>query len=107
MGELIGLVEVGVVSESAAKTVLVVLAEDGGNPSDIIEARGLAQERDLGQLTDWVTEVLSKHSEEVGRYRNGESRILGYLVGQVMNSSGGAADPRIVRDLLIDYLNDS
>lgn len=107
MGELIGLVEVGVVSESAAKTVLVILAEDGGNPSDIIEARGLAQERDLGQLTDWVTEVLSKHSEEVGRYRNGESRILGYLVGQVMNSSGGAADPRIVRDLLIDYLNDS
>ena len=107
MGELIRLVERGVVSESAAKTVMVILVEDGGSPSDIIEARGLAQERDLGQLTDWVTEVLAKYPEEVSRYRDGELKILGYLVGQVMNSSGGAADPKIVRNLLIDYLNDS
>ena len=102
---LIGLIERGVVSESAAKSVLVILAQEGGNPSDIIEERGLRQERDIGQLTSWVTEALAKHSEEVARYRGGESRILGYLVGQVMNSSGGAADPRLARDLLIKQLS--
>ena len=102
---LIGLIERGVVSESAAKSVLVILAQEGGNPSDIIEERGLTQERDIGQLTSWVTEALAKHSEEVARYRGGESRILGYLVGQVMNSSGGAADPRLARDLLIKQLS--
>ena len=102
---LIGLIERGVVSESAAKSVLVILAQEGGSPSDIIEARGLMQERDIGQLTSWVTEVLAKHSEEVSRYRGGESKILGYLVGQVMHSSGGTADPRLVRDLLIEQLS--
>ena len=102
---LIGLIERGVVSESAAKSVLIILAQEGGNPSDIIEERGLRQERDIGQLTSWVTEALAKHSEEVARYRGGESRILGYLVGQVMNSSGGAADPRLARDLLIKQLS--
>ena len=102
---LIGLIERGIVSESAAKSVLVILAQEGGNPSDIIEERGLIQERDIGQLTSWVTEVLAKHSEEVARYRGGESRILGYLVGQVMNKSGGAADPRLARDLLIKQMS--
>ena len=63
------------------------------------------QERDIGQLTSWVTEVLAKHSEEVSRYRGGESKILGYLVGQVMHSSRGTADPRLVRDLLIEQLS--
>ena len=102
---LIGLIERGIVSESAAKSVLVILAQEGGNPSDIIEDQGLTQERDIGQLTSWVTEVLAKHSEEVARYRGGESRILGYLVGQVMNKSGGAADPRLARDLLIKQMS--
>ena len=102
---LIGLIERGIVSESAAKSVLVILAQEGGNPSDIIEEQGLIQERDIGQLTSWVTEVLAKHSEEVARYRGGESRILGYLVGQVMNDSGGAADPRLARDLLIKQMS--
>ena len=102
---LIGLIERGIVSESAAKSVLVILAQEGGNPSDIIEDQGLTQERDIGQLTSWVTEVLAKHSEEVARYRGGESRILGYLVGQVMNNSGGAADPRLARDLLIKQMS--
>ena len=102
---LIGLIERGIVSESAAKSVLVILAQEGGNPSDIIEEQGLTQERDIGQLTSWVTEVLAKHSEEVARYRGGESRILGYLVGQVMNKSGGAADPRLARDLLITQMS--
>ena len=102
---LIGLIERGIVSESAAKSVLVILAQEGGNPSDIIEEQGFIQERDIGQLTSWVTEVLAKHSEEVARYRGGESRILGYLVGQVMNNSGGAADPRLARDLLIKQMS--
>ena len=102
---LIGLIEGGIVSESAAKSVLVILAQEGGNPSDIIEEQGLIQERDIGQLTSWVTEVLAKYSEEVARYRGGESRILGYLVGQVMNKSGGAADPRLARDLLIKQMS--
>jgi aspartyl-tRNA(Asn)/glutamyl-tRNA(Gln) amidotransferase subunit B len=101
---LIGLIERGVVSESAAKSVLVILAQEGGSPSDIIEARGLMQEQDIGRLTSWVTEVLAKRSEEVARYRGGESKILGYLVGQVMQSSGGTADPRLARDLLIKQL---
>ena len=63
------------------------------------------QERDPGQLTSWVTEVLSKHSEEAARYLSGESKILGYLVGQVMHRSGGAADPRLARELLIKQLS--
>jgi len=102
---LLGLIERGIVSESAAKSVLVILAQEGGDPSDIIEERGLIQERDIGQITSWVTGVLAKHSEEVARYRGGESRILGYLVGQVMNDSGGAADPRLARDLLIKQMS--
>jgi aspartyl-tRNA(Asn)/glutamyl-tRNA(Gln) amidotransferase subunit B len=104
LAELIGLVANGTVSDSAAKVVLAAVAEEGGSPAAIIAERGLTQVRDDSQLEAWVAEVLASHADEVGRYRAGESRLLGFLMGQVMKRSEGKADPRRVNALLKDAL---
>ena len=104
LGELIGLVADGTVSDGAAKKVLAIVAEEGGRPKEIVEARGLTQVRDDDQLADWVSEVVQEHADEVGRYRGGETRLLGFLMGQVMKRSGGKADPRRVNELLREAL---
>ncbi|MDH3205252.1 MAG: Asp-tRNA(Asn)/Glu-tRNA(Gln) amidotransferase subunit GatB [Gemmatimonadota bacterium] len=104
LGELIGLVADGTVSDGAAKKVLTILAEDGGSPKAIVEAQGLTQVRDDDQLAGWVSEVVEELTDEVTRYREGETRLLGFLMGQVMKRSGGKADPRRVNELLRDAL---
>jgi aspartyl-tRNA(Asn)/glutamyl-tRNA(Gln) amidotransferase subunit B len=104
LGELIGMVGDGTVSDTVAKKVLAIVAEEGGSPSEIVEAQGLTQVRDDSQLTDWVREVVQAHSDEAGRYRGGETRLLGFLMGQVMRRSAGKADPRRVNELLREAL---
>ena len=105
IGEVIGLVQDGTISAGVAKTVLDAVAEGEGSPSEIVAARGLEQVRDGGLLEAWVLEVLAEYPEESARYRGGEERLLGFLVGQVMRRSHGKADPRQVNTLLRDELN--
>jgi aspartyl-tRNA(Asn)/glutamyl-tRNA(Gln) amidotransferase subunit B len=104
LASLIGLVADGTVSDGGAKKVLPVLARDGGEPRAIVESLGLVQVRDEGQLSAWVEDVLGEHSAEADRYRSGEKKILGFLMGQVMKKSRGQADPRRVNELLVDRL---
>jgi aspartyl-tRNA(Asn)/glutamyl-tRNA(Gln) amidotransferase subunit B len=104
LGELIALVADGTVSESAAKKVLGILAEEGGSPTEIVEGLGLRQVRDDDRLGSWVEAVVAEHADEASRYRAGETRLLGFLVGQVMRRSGGKADPRRVNELLRETL---
>jgi aspartyl-tRNA(Asn)/glutamyl-tRNA(Gln) amidotransferase subunit B len=103
--DLIGLVLDGTVSEGGAKKVLAAIAEQGGEPRAVVQAMGLLQVRDEGQLLSWVDATLESHPAEADRYRGGEKKILGFLMGQVMKRSKGQADPRRVNELLVGRLD--
>jgi aspartyl-tRNA(Asn)/glutamyl-tRNA(Gln) amidotransferase subunit B len=98
--ELLSLLDEGVVSDGAAKKVLGFLAGEGGSAREIVEREGLVQVRDSAQLDRWVAEVVAGHPDEVARYRGGEKKLLGFLMGRVMGASKGQADPRQVNELL-------
>jgi aspartyl-tRNA(Asn)/glutamyl-tRNA(Gln) amidotransferase subunit B len=100
LAEVIGLVVDGTISEASGKTVLAVVASEGGSPAEIVKARGLTQVRDEGQLETWVRSVIDEHPSEVARFRGGEAKLVGFFVGQVMKRSGGKADPKRVSELL-------
>jgi aspartyl-tRNA(Asn)/glutamyl-tRNA(Gln) amidotransferase subunit B len=104
VAELLALVDGGTLSQAAAKKVLGVLAEEGGRPADVVDRLGLAQVRDDAQLEAWVDEVLVEHPDEAERYREGEARLVGFFVGQVMRRSGGKADPKRVNELVQEKL---
>jgi aspartyl-tRNA(Asn)/glutamyl-tRNA(Gln) amidotransferase subunit B len=103
--EVIGLVRGGTVSRQAAKRVLAELAT---HPADaalaIAERLGLLQVSDTGAIDGWVRETLAAHPNEVARYRAGETKLLGFLVGQVMKRSRGKADPKAVNAALAKAL---
>jgi aspartyl-tRNA(Asn)/glutamyl-tRNA(Gln) amidotransferase subunit B len=65
-----------------------------------MERLGLSQVRDAGEISDWVEAVVREHPGPVAQYREGRTKALGFLVGEVMKRSGGRADPRQARDLL-------
>jgi len=100
LAKLIGLVSGGTVSNTAAKRIFALMLESGHAPAAIAEREGLVQVRDAGELERWVDEVLAENPREAERFRAGEKKLLGVLVGQVMKKSKGRADPRAVNQLL-------
>jgi glutaminyl-tRNA synthetase len=99
-GRLVGLVESGTISTAGGKEVLAELIEQGGDPAEIVLRRNLRQVKDAGTLGPIVDKVLADNAEAVARYKAGKTGLLGFLVGQVMKASGGAASPEKVQELL-------
>ena len=100
LSRLLALVRDGAVSAVTAKSVLAEMARTGEGPRSIVDREGLAQERGDAVLEEWVAQAIGAHPDEVARYRGGERRLLGFLIGQVMRASGRKADPRRVNQLL-------
>ena len=100
LARLIELVRDGFVSNTAGKKIFAAMVETGDPPARIAEREGLVQVRDASELEKWVDEVLAENPGEAKRFRDGEKKLLGVLVGQVMKKSKGRADPRRVNQLL-------
>ncbi len=90
----------GRLSASAAKEVLGWVLAGEGSPEEVAEARDLVQMSDAGELQGIVDYVLAENPEAVAKLAEGDEKVLGYLVGQVMKASGGKADPKLARELL-------
>lgn len=97
---LIVLVDEARVTATAGREILGVLLTRGGSAEEIMNARGLERVSDTGALEALVAKVLDAHPEEQARYRAGEQKLIGFLVGRVMRESGGSADAAQVRALL-------
>ena len=71
-----------------------------GGPRVVAEARDLIQIEDFGALEAAVDDALAAHADEPARLRDGDQKLVGFFVGQVMRATGGKADPRKVTDLI-------
>ncbi len=100
LADLMGLVDDGTVSGTMGRTVLGQMADSGKTARQIIETEGLTQVQDSDELNAWVEAVIEENSEEVERYRSGETRLIGYFVGQTMQKSRGRADPKALSALI-------
>ena len=105
LAALVGLVREGTVSHQAAKRVYAEMAQSpDGDPASVAERLGLVQVSDEGALGTWVDEVLAANPAEVARYKEGEAKLMGFFVGQVMKKSKGKADPKRVQPVLAEKL---
>ncbi|MDD9999198.1 MAG: Asp-tRNA(Asn)/Glu-tRNA(Gln) amidotransferase GatCAB subunit B, partial [Rhodospirillaceae bacterium] len=100
LASLLDRVADGTLSGRMGKDVLEALWNGEGSVDEIIEARGLRQISDAGAIEALVDQVIEGHPEQVAQFRGGRTRVIGYLVGQVMKASRGQADPRQVNEIL-------
>ncbi len=105
LAELVALIDGQAVSGKAAKQVFAAMLEDGGNPADIVERLGLRQVADANQIEPVVDAVIAADPENVRLYREGKTNLLGFFVSQVMKSTRGKANPRLVNELLRSKLD--
>ena len=104
LAQIIALVKGGTVSHQAAKRVFAEVAAKGGDPRTIAESLGLIQVADTNVVAGWVTDVLGAHATEVARYKKGETKLMAFLLGQVMRASKGKADPKLAQRVLEEKL---
>ncbi|RTZ98467.1 MAG: Asp-tRNA(Asn)/Glu-tRNA(Gln) amidotransferase GatCAB subunit B [Deltaproteobacteria bacterium] len=100
LGRLLQMVEKGKISGKIAKTVFAEIAATGSSPEKIVKEKGLVQVSDASALEAIVDQVLTDSPTQVADYKNGKTQIIGYFVGQVMKSTRGQANPKMVNDIL-------
>lgn len=104
LARLLALVADDKISTTAARTVLGVLASEGGDPTAIVERLGLRQIDDTAGLAPAVDAVIAEHADKAEAYRAGRTGLLGFFIGQVIARTGGRANPERVRELLSERL---
>ncbi len=88
----------------AAKDILVILTNEGGDPENIANEKGLLQKNDEGELKAIVEKVIAANEKVAEEYRAGKENALQFLMGQVMKESKGSANPGVVISLLKQIL---
>ncbi len=105
IAQIVQLIDSGAISSKIAKQVFDEVFKTGKEPKQIVEEKGLKQVSDEGEIRKIVEEVLSNHPEEVKRYREGNTKLMGFFVGQVMKATKGKANPKLVNKILSEFLN--
>lgn len=100
LGALTRLIDEGAITATIAKEVFAEMCQTGSNPGAIVERRGLRQVADPATITPVIDGVIAANRDKAEQYRAGKTGLLGFFVGQVMQATGGKANPQLVRELL-------
>ena len=99
LGGLVDLISAGTISGKIAKDLFEILWTEGGDPAEIVEARGMKQVTDTGAIEKAVDEIVAANPDKVEQAKAKPS-MIGWFVGQVMKATGGKANPAAVNDIL-------
>ncbi len=100
LAELLKLIDDDTISGKMAKDILEQAYDSKKSPKEIVEEQGVAQVNDESTLSAVVEQVMEAHPKEVEKCKAGKTKILGFLVGQVMKATKGQANPKKVNELL-------
>ncbi len=100
LADLVIRIQDNTLSSSLAKEVFQAIWSTDESVEEVIACRGLRQVSDANALMALVQDVIGTHPAQVAQIKNGELKVIGFLVGQVMKLSKGKADPRQVNELL-------
>ena len=99
LGAIVDLIKDGTVSGKIAKDLFDIVWTEGGNPREIVEARGLVQVTDMGAIETAVDAVIAANPDKAEQAKQ-KPALAGWFVGQVMKATGGKASPQAVNALI-------
>jgi len=103
LGQILDMLKEEVISGKIAKDVFEIAYNEGGEPREIVESRGMKQVTDTGAIEALVDEVIAANPDKVEQAK-AKPTMIGWFVGQVMKASQGKANPQAVNALLKDKL---
>jgi aspartyl-tRNA(Asn)/glutamyl-tRNA(Gln) amidotransferase subunit B len=93
------------ISGKIAKDVFRLMWDEKRSVDEIIKDQGLEQMTDIGALELVIDEIIAKNLNQVEQFKNGNTKLLGFFVGQVMKATQGKANPKQVNQILNDRLS--
>ncbi len=100
LAELIKTLDAGKINNNQAKEVLVEMFNSGKSAGEIIKEKGFEQISDSWAIEKIVDEIIANNQNQVVAYKNGNEKLFGFFVGQVMKASQGKANPKVVNEIL-------
>lgn len=104
IAELVKMVDDETISNKIAKQVFEEMVKSGEAPKQIVEAKGLVQISDPSAILPIIDEVMAKNPDNVDKFKAGNTKLLGFFVGQVLKATGGKANPQVVNELVAEKL---
>ena len=101
---LAGLLAGDAITFAQAREVLDAIDGTDDDPEKVVDARGMRQVSDTGALEPIVDEVLARCPDQAQQYRDGNKKVVGFLVGQCMKASKGKGNPKLFNQLLTKKL---
>ena len=92
------------ISSKQAKEVFAAIVDEDKDPAVIVEERGMKQVSDTGAIEAVVDEVIAAHPDEAARYKEGETKLIGFFVGQCMKQMRGQGNPKMINQILAKKL---
>ena len=105
LSELIKKISDNTISGKIAKDVFKLMWEGKGSVEAIIEEQGFTQMTDISALEMVIDEIIGNNAQQVEQFKAGNSKLLGFFVGQVMKATNGKANPKQVNQILNDKLS--
>jgi glutaminyl-tRNA synthetase len=105
IAELIQMVDDETISNKIAKQIFEEMAQTGKSPTKIVEAKGLVQISDPAVILPIIHEIIAKNLDNVEKFKAGNTKLLGFFVGQVLKATNGKANPQVVNELVAQQLN--
>jgi len=93
-----------VISNKIAKEVFEIMAKNAQDPKSIVESKGLKQINTVQELLPIIEDIIAKNQSNVDKYKNGNEKLFGFFVGQVLKATNGKANPKLANELLIKKL---
>ena len=101
---LVKMIDEETISSKIAKEVFEVMSREGTDPVAYVEAKGLKQISDPAKILPIIDEVIAKNPGNVQKYQEGNKKLFGFFVGQVLKATGGKANPKVVNELVTKQL---
>ncbi len=103
--DLVSLIASDAISSKQGKEVFSAVLDEDKDPSAIVEERGMKQVSDTGAIEAVVDSVIEANPDAVARYKDGNTKLIGFFVGQCMKEMRGQGNPKIINQLLAKKLN--
>ncbi len=99
LGGIIDLIAKGDISGKIGKELFEIIWAEGGDPAEIVEARGMKQVSDTGAIEAAMDEIMATNPAQVEKAK-ANPKLAGWFVGQIMKATGGKANPKVVNEIV-------
>jgi aspartyl-tRNA(Asn)/glutamyl-tRNA(Gln) amidotransferase subunit B len=104
LASLLEMLDKGTINAKTAKEVFEEVFKTGKDPKEIVKASGATQISDTDELASIIDGILEGDADSVARYKGGETKLMGFFVGQVMKATKGQGNPKVINQLLREKL---